>query len=101
MAITVAVDAALEALDIARPLRPRPDHRHLAAQDVEELWQLVQGEAAQKPPDRGAPIFRRGRLRGGRHRGGRGSSAAASREAVTVGAVARAVPVAASVSASA
>src|SRR5207245_3766549 len=39
------------ALDLVAQRRPRADQRHLAAQDVPELRQLVEGEPAQHAPD--------------------------------------------------
>ena len=39
----------LEVVEELRPLRPRADDRHLAAQDVPELRQLVEAEEAQEP----------------------------------------------------
>ena len=43
---------ALDQLDL---LRARADDAHVAAQDVDELRQLVEAEAAQQPPDPGDP----------------------------------------------
>src|SRR5436305_11460658 len=40
-------DAVLELLDEERPLRTRADDRHVAAEDVPELRQLVEVESAQ------------------------------------------------------
>src|SRR5688572_12556986 len=45
-------DAVLELLDEERPLRAGTDDRHVALEDVPELRQLVQIEAAQPAPDR-------------------------------------------------
>src|SRR3954463_13254368 len=55
-------DPRLQAEAIARPLadmdvlfedqRPRTDERHLAAEDVEQLRELVEREASQKAPER-------------------------------------------------
>ncbi len=36
-----------------RHFRARSDHRHIAAQDVEELWKLVDRRFAQKSSDHG------------------------------------------------
>ena len=41
----------LEQRVVAERQRPRADEAHLAAQDVDELRQLVEREAAQEPPD--------------------------------------------------
>ena len=41
----------LEPLEVAHRQRPRTDERHLAADHVDELRQLVEREAAQEPPD--------------------------------------------------
>src|SRR3954447_8183199 len=43
---------ALDQLDL---LRARPDHAHLATQDVDQLRQLVEAQAAQQPPGSGDP----------------------------------------------
>ena len=50
--------AAGVALDDLPRLRPRPDQRHLAAQHVHELRQLVQRRRAQHPADRRDPRSR-------------------------------------------
>ena len=42
-------------LDLVGERRPRSDERHLAAQDVPELRQLVEARLAQEPPDRRDP----------------------------------------------
>src|ERR1044071_4888361 len=56
VAVAVAADVGLEQLDELRALRARAHQRHVAAQDVEELRQLVEGRAAQQPPDPGAAV---------------------------------------------
>ena len=43
---------ALDQLDL---LRARPDHAHVATQDVDQLRHLVQAQAAQHPPRSGDP----------------------------------------------
>ena len=48
-------DPVLELLDEVRPLGTRADDRHVAAQDVPELRQLVEVEPAQPAADRRAP----------------------------------------------
>ena len=53
-------DPLLELIDEVRPLGPRADQRHVAAQHVPELRHLVDVGPAQEPPDRRA---RAGRLR--------------------------------------
>src|SRR5207245_58232 len=59
-------DALLELLHEGRPLRPRADEAHVAEHHVDELGELVEVEAAQPDPDRGAPrILRRGPHRTG------------------------------------
>src|SRR6266536_2498887 len=50
-----------ELLDEVRPLGPRPDHGHVTTEDVPELGQLVQGEAAHEPADRADPLVGRDR----------------------------------------
>ena len=45
----------LEHLVVALGQRPRPDQRHVAAQHVHQLRQLVEREAPQEAPDRGQP----------------------------------------------
>jgi hypothetical protein len=57
MPLAVAVDALLEIANELRPLRPRADDAHLAAHDVEELWQLVDGSLAQERTDACPAIF--------------------------------------------
>ena len=49
--LVVAVDALLEVLDELRALGSRPDDAHLAAEDVEELRQLVDRRRAQERAD--------------------------------------------------
>src|SRR3954453_13852387 len=56
VAVLVAVDAALEQLHELGPLGTRADDAHLAAQDVEELRQLVDRGASHQLADRGAAI---------------------------------------------
>ena len=59
-------DAVLELLDEIGTLRPRPDDRHVAAQHVPELRQLVEIEAPQPAPDRrAARVVRRAPRRAG------------------------------------
>ena len=66
MAQHVLGDALLELLHEGRPLRPRADEAHVAEHHVDELGELVEVEAAQPDPDRGAPrILRRGPHRTG------------------------------------
>src|SRR5215218_3826746 len=56
MAVAVAVDVLLEGADEVRALRARPDDRHVAAQDVEELRQLVERQAAHDLADARAAV---------------------------------------------
>jgi hypothetical protein len=42
---------ALQPVEVAHRQRPGADERHLAAQHVEQLGQLVEREAPQDPPD--------------------------------------------------
>src|SRR5581483_7639968 len=45
----------LQTLEVAHRQRPRAYERHLAPDDVDELGQLVEGEATQEAPDLGQP----------------------------------------------
>src|SRR5262249_30855878 len=64
MAHAVERDLMGELLDEARPLRPRANEAHLALQHVDELRQLVNPRAAEKPPDAGhARVVDRGPFR--------------------------------------
>src|SRR5918912_2127514 len=56
VAVLVAADAPLEQLDELRALGARPDNAHLAAQDVEELGQLVDRDPPHEPADRRATV---------------------------------------------
>src|SRR5215831_9063998 len=42
-------------LDLARQRRTRTDQRHFAAYDVDEVWQLVDAGAPEKPTERMEP----------------------------------------------
>src|SRR6185503_9692195 len=48
-------DALLELMDEVRPLGPRTYQRHVAAQDVPQLWKLIDVGPAEQPADRSAP----------------------------------------------
>ncbi len=56
MAVAVAVDVLLEGADEVGALGARPDDRHVAAQDVEELRQLVERQAAHDLADARAAV---------------------------------------------
>ena len=46
------------AVDFARQGRPRPDKRHVAAEHIPELWQLVERHASEEAPGaRDAGVF--------------------------------------------
>src|SRR5690606_28098265 len=47
----------LELRDEHRPLRARPDDRHLALEHVDELRQLIEARAAQERPEAGRPAL--------------------------------------------
>src|SRR4051812_1840728 len=61
MALRVAIDGLLEELDVVQALRPRSDQRHVAAQHVPELRQLVHRRAAQELADRRPAVRPRAR----------------------------------------
>ncbi len=46
---------ALVAFDLGGDGRPGPDQRHLALEHIDQLWQLVEGPAAQPAADGGDP----------------------------------------------
>src|ERR1700684_168202 len=57
MAVAVAGDIAAEHLDELGALRAWPDQAHLAAQHVEQLWQLINRSATQDTTDERAPVL--------------------------------------------
>ena len=61
-------DAVLELFDEERPLGPRADDGHVAAQHVPELRQLVEVEPAQPAADASSPADRRRAPRSARSR---------------------------------
>src|SRR3954451_13011829 len=56
VALGVAGKARFEHLHVLRALGARADETHVAAGDVEELWQLVERCPTQPPADPGAPV---------------------------------------------
>ena len=56
VAVVVADDVLVEQLDELRALGAGPDQAHLAAQDVQQLRQLVDRGATQEAPDRRAAV---------------------------------------------
>src|SRR5215207_8815748 len=56
VAVAVAVDVLLEGANEVRALGTRPDDRHVAAQDVEQLRQLVERQTAHDLPDARAAV---------------------------------------------
>src|ERR1043165_9857743 len=53
MAQVVKPELARQVFDKAGPLRTRTDHRHVALEDVQQLWDFVQPAAAQEHTDLG------------------------------------------------
>src|SRR5262245_50463261 len=51
MTLGVIGDLLLELFDEDRSLRPRPDQTHLAANDVDQLWQFIDPQFANPPAD--------------------------------------------------
>src|SRR5205085_6713254 len=65
VAVAVADDVLPEELDELGSLRARAHEAHLAAQDVQQLRQLVERGAAQEAPDRGTTVLALDAARGG------------------------------------